>query len=275
MTKNRACKVAAETGVDSAPARLAFFLQGGAGRLFCMHHLPGSETQVLVVPPFAEEMNKSRRMFTLLARSLVERNCGVLLPDLYGTGDSEGDFAHARWQIWKNDLQEAVRHLERSGATEVTLLGLRLGALLAMECVCEGRVSAVRAVLWQPVVSGSSYLTQFLRLRIAADMTAENKETTQALRQRLSAGESLEIAGYILAPELASAIDAASMQILAPPTSFPLHWMELASSLSPAGRAIAERWAARTSCVSGPPFWTTSEITLAPELIAGTATIFD
>jgi hypothetical protein len=47
------------------------------------------------VPPFAEEMNKSRRMIAEVGRRLEGSGVGMLLVDLFGTGDSEGEFAQA------------------------------------------------------------------------------------------------------------------------------------------------------------------------------------
>ncbi|MGH8729151.1 MAG: hydrolase 2, exosortase A system-associated [Burkholderiales bacterium] len=256
-----------------APASRAFFLPGARGRIFCLHYSPARESQLIVVPPFAEEMNKSRRMFTLLANALKSR--GVLITDLYGTGDSEGDFADSRWEIWKQDLALAMRYLIDRGASVVTVLGLRLGALLALECAGDGLIAADRVVFWQPVTSGNAFMTQFLRLRIAANMAAGKQETTQSLRQRLAAGESLEVAGYCLAPALAAAIDNASMRALAPDHS--LQWMEIGSAISPASRRIIDGWrnAVSETLVAGPPFWATSEITLVPELIEKTVAVVE
>ena len=49
-------------------------------------------------------MNKSRRMAALQARAFAEMGFGVLQIDLFGCGDSSGDFSDARWDIWKQDL---------------------------------------------------------------------------------------------------------------------------------------------------------------------------
>ena len=83
------------------------FIDGTAGRLFAIYLAPAPEAPrrgaVLYLPPFAEEMNRSRRMVLLQARRMVELGYQVLIVDLYGTGDSEGDFADARWAIWRAD----------------------------------------------------------------------------------------------------------------------------------------------------------------------------
>lgn len=252
-----------------------FFLQGARGRIYCLHHAPEHPSQVIVVPPFAEEMNKSRRMFTLLAHSLIKRGHGVLIPDLYGTGDSEGDFGDARWEIWKEDLALVSRYLGELNARAISLVALRLGALLAVEFASRAAVN--RIVLWQPVASGNSFMTQFLRLRVAAAMAAGIRETTDNLRQRLSEGESLEIAGYTLSPALASAIGAANMQAFALKSA--VHWIEIGAAFSASGRRVIEGWRKHTtvneSLVAGLPFWTTSEITIVPELIERTVAVFE
>ena len=86
---------------------IARFLDIRARRLFCLHspaaaHRP--QYRVLVVPPFAEELNKCRRMLALTTRQLSMQGCDVLWPDLYGTGDSAGEFGDAVWADWVADL---------------------------------------------------------------------------------------------------------------------------------------------------------------------------
>ena len=65
------------------------------------------------LPPFAEEMNHSRRMATLQAHRLAALGIDVLVVDLFGTGDSAGDFADARWETWQEDAKAAVAWLGR------------------------------------------------------------------------------------------------------------------------------------------------------------------
>ena len=55
------------------------FLDGGAGRLFAVHVRPEAAARetLIYVPPFAVEMNRSRRMAALQARALAARGIGV------------------------------------------------------------------------------------------------------------------------------------------------------------------------------------------------------
>ena len=86
-----------------------FFLRFTAGRRFCLLHAPERRAigAVLYVHPLAEEMNKSRRMAALQARALAASGWFVLQVDLFGCGDSDGDFGDADWQRWLADVDEA------------------------------------------------------------------------------------------------------------------------------------------------------------------------
>src|SRR6476620_8431972 len=120
----------------SAPAE-PFFLQTDRGRRFCLYHAPRAEKECrgafIYVHPFGEEMNKSRRMAAMQARAFAAMGFGVLQIDLFGCGDSSGEFREARWNIWKQDLAVARSWLGNRVAAPVSLWGLRLGALLALD----------------------------------------------------------------------------------------------------------------------------------------------
>ncbi|MFQ5348711.1 MAG: hydrolase 2, exosortase A system-associated, partial [Rhodothalassiaceae bacterium] len=77
------------------------FADGPSGPLFCLDVEPAAaarRAQVLLVAPFAEELNRSRRMMIVLARQLATIGIATTITDLYATGDSAGRFAEARWQ---------------------------------------------------------------------------------------------------------------------------------------------------------------------------------
>jgi exosortase A-associated hydrolase 2 len=142
-----------------------------------------------------------------------------------------------------------------------------------------------RLILWQPVISGESFLTQFLRMRMASDMLAGKEEKasgTQGMRQAMSAGQSLEIAGYELAPPLAARIDSLNIGNLAV-TNTPVHWFEVVSESTrplPAAAARATAgWQQRgvdlhVHRVTGTAFWASQEITEAPALLSATTGVF-
>jgi hypothetical protein len=122
-------------------------------------------------------------------------------------------------------------------------------------------------------------MTQWLRLKsVSALATDESeREGPNALRERLQAGETLEIAGYAFNPALASAIDAAKLDFA---TSISTAvWREVSSASPPAmgasGASVVEALTSRgvivdAAVVAGPPFWQTVEIEMCDALVAST-----
>jgi len=256
----------------------AGFLGGSQGPVFHVIHehtaapLRGC---VLYIPPFAEELNKSRRMAALQARRLAGAGYRVMLPDLYGCGDSGGDFSEASWQLWLKDLSLCLDHLRESAPdAPVIIWGLRAGCLLLDDLLRANEgIAPAASLLWQPVPNGELFLTQFLRLRMAAGMMGGAKETTAQLRARLAAGEVLEVAGYGLAPALAEGLAAAR---LAAPRGGPVYWFEVAQgeepAMAPASARMIEAWREQgvkvsSVVVQGEPFWATQEIREVPGLL--------
>jgi exosortase A-associated hydrolase 2 len=259
----------------------AFFLPAAGGERFCIFH-PASGTplgSILYVHPFAEEMNKSRRMAALQARAFCARGYNVLQIDLFGCGDSGGDFGEARWALWKDDVRMAHRWLCEHAEAPVHLWGLRLGALLAADCAREVNESFASLLMWQPVISGTQFMTQFLRLRLGSEMLsgAAASSGTEQLRAQLAAGRALEIAGYELAPQLASAIERLDLAALAP-KNVPAHWFEVNAEGKPspglrraAQACIATGAEVELQAVRGEPFWSSVELCECPELVAATS----
>lgn len=264
-----------------------FFLPAVSGERFCLFHPAAGVARgsVVYVHPFAEEMNKARRMAALQSRMLAAHGYAVLQIDLFGCGDSSGEFGDATWDIWLQDVALGVRWLRQRAGGPVMLWGLRLGALLALDAARLCDPAPEGFVLWQPVVNGEQFLTQFLRLRVAAAMFAAGaaQTGTQDLRTAMHAGEVLEIAGYDLAPALATAIDALKLAALAPQAQgVPVHWFEVVAEagrpFSPASRRVADAWIASgvaldTHAIAGEPFWNTIEIAECPALLAETARV--
>lgn len=268
-------------GADSRPFE-PFFLPASVGERFCIFH-PAAGTPrgaVLYLHPFADEMNKSRRMAALQARALAQRDFSVLQIDLFGCGDSSGEFRDASWEIWRQDVALGARWLAQHVRGAFTLWGLRLGALLALDAARQCDPAPGEFVFWQPVLNGEAMITQFLRLRLASEMLSAGRSKTgvQELRAALAAGEILEIAGYDLTQQLTSAIDGLKLADLVA-VGKAVHWFEIVPeagrALPPAAARVADHWTRNgalldVECVAGQPFWNTLEITECPALIAAT-----
>ncbi|QYF95072.1 hydrolase 2, exosortase A system-associated [Massilia sp. PAMC28688] len=264
------------------PSAEPFFLPTDAGTRFCLYHAPRATVRgaLVYLHPFADEMNKSRRMAAMQARALSAQGIAVLQIDLHGCGDSDGEFADARWDQWKRDVEHACRWLHQRAGVQPGLWGLRLGALLALEYARSAAVKPAQLLLWQPVMQGAAFLTQFLRLRVAGAMLDDSVPATgtRELRAALASGEVLEVAGYELAPQLAAAIDAADGTALPP---CPVIWIEVVAApdrpLPPAASRIAATWGQQVSLhgAAGPAFWSTQEIEDHPELVALTCSLME
>jgi exosortase A-associated hydrolase 2 len=236
---------------------------------------------ILFLPPFAEEMHKSRQIVSSNARELAAAGYRVMLLDLTGCGDSGGDFADASWQVWLQDARFAIRTLAEFGDEPLSLWGLRLGALLACE-IAQDRADISRLLLWQPVLNGEQQVDQFLRLRAAASVV--NDAITfdrKTLWKELRAGRSLNIAGYELTPTLALELARARLNDLVP--KCPVHWLEIgataAGNHSPASENVIARWRDQgleigTAFVQGEPFWRTVDAPGNPQLQLSTMNFF-
>jgi exosortase A-associated hydrolase 2 len=263
-----------------------FFLPGKAGKLFSIYYSPAtisSSTKVFLhIPAFAEEMNKSRRMVSLQARKLAEQGHAVMLLDLFGTGDSEGDFSEATWSLWKKDIDNACLWLAQQGFQSVNLWGLRSGVLLAIDFLRDTKSKVDKLICWQPVLNGETFIMQFLRLRIAAGImnSSAPTEKTSDLKQQLLEGKSIEVAGYQLNPDLVLPL----MNLKASEMSLdhPLKWYiyeivkNSQTTLSPVNTKFIEHLKKMGSqlevkAIIGNPFWSTLEITEAPVLLSITS----
>ncbi|KAB8057803.1 hydrolase 2, exosortase A system-associated, partial [Janthinobacterium violaceinigrum] len=169
---------------------LPFFLPASGGQRYCLLHLPppgrSARGGIVYVHPFAEELNKSRHVAAAQARAFAALGYSVLQIDLFGCGDSSGDFHEARWDIWHNDLHLACAWLAQRVDGPLTVWGLRLGALLALDFASRAQLPLARLLLWEPELDGRRSIDRFLRLRLAAGMLAgaAREAPGQALRAR-------------------------------------------------------------------------------------------
>jgi len=261
----------------------AFFLDadgGRSGQRFCLLHRPAGRVRAAMVHvhAFAEEMNKSRRMVAEAARGLAADGTAVLQIDLLGCGDSSGDLADASWDDWVADVQQAARWLNTEFDAPLWLWGQRAGALVA--AAAGSGLAGANHLFWQPALAGKPLLQQFLRLKAAGELQGGGaKGVTEALRQDLAAGRTVEVAGYQLPAAVAQGLEAAVLQPPAAAEGARLVWLELSSrqppEMLPTSAAAIEKWqaaghATQAEVLSGPAFWQTTEIETAPELLQAT-----
>ncbi len=261
------------------------FIFSAAGEVFTLYFPAHGSVRgaLLYLPPLAEEMNRCRALVAAQARALAASGHAVLLLDFYGTGDSAGELKDATWEIWHADLDAAADWLRQATGLPPILWGCRLGALLAAEASSRAPERYPHLLFWQPVADGSLYLTQFLRLRVAALMDKGlPAETTDGMRARFAAGECVAVSGYELPAALACAIDRTRLGELALAHAR-IDWMENVPEpgkpLPPGSRKLIDalrdggaRIAVHPFCA--PPIWQLHERDHAPDLLDKTRALF-
>jgi pimeloyl-ACP methyl ester carboxylesterase len=131
-----------------------------------------------------------------LAISLSAAGHHVMRFDYRGTGDSSGDVSEMSVRDWTNDITSCVREgLEVSGATEVNLVGVRIGALLL--CHALPTIEGVRkVVLWDGIYDGRSYV------RMLSDIQRRLLARNPILGWAERKAAANEFAGQILSPQM-------------------------------------------------------------------------
>jgi exosortase A-associated hydrolase 2 len=261
------------------------FLEHRGRRLFCLMLEPVSvkaHSAILFLPPFAEEMNKSRRIVACQARELAAAGNRVMLLDLTGCGDAGGDFHDASWQVWLQDAIYAADYLVALGDVPLSLWGLRLGALLACE-LTQAPLDIHKLMLWQPVLNGEQQIDQFLRLRtVASAVNSTASFDRKALWNELRAGRSLEVAGYELSSAMALETAKARLSDMRPACRT-VHWLEIGAapqgSLLPPSESVITHWLEQgvqvaRQYVQGDPFWRVIDAAINPALQRSTTDAF-
>jgi len=260
-----------------------FFLPARQGARLCLYHTPAhglTESDCIVhIHAFAEEMNRCRRMAALTARSLATQGYSVLQIDLFGCGDSAGEFADARWEIWLDDIQVAVDWLKQRHRGAIHLWGDRLGALLAMSFAASHTEHKFdRMLLCQPVLDGKSYLARLKRMQLARQMLNKQDLSATTLSNPLTG---TEFSGYEIAQELIQSLEQQNALNWQLPVSR-IHSLEIgsASTMLPERQIFFSQWSqsgnpAQILFVDGPAYWQTQEICQSQRWIDAVCRIFE
>jgi alpha-beta hydrolase superfamily lysophospholipase len=149
--------------------------------LFGWFHAPDDRPVsggVVLCPPLGIEAICVYFSYRVLAERLAEAGLAVLRFDYDGTGDSVGDEEDpGRVKAWLGSVGCAIDFLAASGVPRLGLLGLRMGALLAAdEASRRGDIDSL--VLWDPCISGHSFLREQQALRMLSVGGEDGQEGT-------------------------------------------------------------------------------------------------
>jgi len=153
---------AVERAIDEAHKVINYepYFFGGDSSLFGVYQWPSRRVEergaVLLCSPIYLESLNIHLSYRYLSAKLSDVGYHVLRFDYYGSGDSLGDDQEAHVERWQEDIRVAVKELkQRSGCNCISMIGFRFGAALAALSIPE---KIDRLILWEPVVSGKSYV---------------------------------------------------------------------------------------------------------------------
>ncbi len=163
------------TGVITIETQLATWFGSADRPLLGFLHVPSSGTvreAVVMCPPLGKEHIDTYRGMRLLGEKLAAQGMAAFRFEYAGVGDSAGaeDDPDAL-TLWLKSIVSAVDYVRQAGAESVSIVGLRVGALLAASALQEcGHVNSI--VLWDPILTGRNYLRNNVRsTRSASERT--------------------------------------------------------------------------------------------------------
>ena len=259
-------------------------------QIFLAHYSPADykliaaeKKAVIFVPPFAEEMNRSRRMYVLCARLLASMGLEAVCFDYAGTGDSEGEWGSFSIADWQTNLRDVYQSVRQAGISDISLIGVRFGALLIAQTLIVNDLNINKCILWDPIESGEAFMRQLIRIKIAAAMAEESRKiSTQDVLADLERQGYVEIGGYHLADSMIKAMNELTLSktIDTLINATDLHWMALSrlnkGSASTIPACVPEELAENLTVhsIKDTKFWMQQEVTISPLLLQATRKIF-
>ncbi|MDE2150255.1 MAG: alpha/beta hydrolase [Gammaproteobacteria bacterium] len=173
---------------------------------------------VLLCNPFGQEAIRAHRLYRVLGDRLSAAGFHVLRFDYYGTGDSAGEDQEFDLDGSVADAIAAGRWLmERSGASELSCAGLRLGGTVSLLASQRWPQPLARLLLMDPVLDGKAYLSELVAANERAlARTYGARWVVDARLRRFNVAEpGAEALGFALTPALREQISRIKPTLLA------------------------------------------------------------
>ncbi len=145
---------------------------------------------VILCPPLGYEAICTHQAYRALAARLAAEGMSTLRFDWHGTFDSAGsDRDPHRVAAWLSSARGAIAEMRRRGAKSIALVGLRLGATLALTAAArDGDIDAV--VAWSPPAKGRALSRE---MRALSKLGEGGEGATEV--------DGIEVAGFFVASE--------------------------------------------------------------------------
>lgn len=231
---------------------------------------PVTRPPVVIAAPDGEERAWAARTMVTVARSLAHDGSRVYRFDHQGQGESEGEYEETTWPSRLADLDAVVRMVEgRTGETPL-VLGIRLGATLALAGVARG-TPVEGLIVWEPVVDPAQYVHQLLRVNVSTQMVAlGNVERDRSdLIADARRGAIISVNGFGLSGPFIDALLALDVDSKIGKLNVPTLWL---STMAP-DQTVTSNSSVVAKRVSTFPFWKEPKIhrSAPPSFLAETA----
>jgi PST family polysaccharide transporter len=174
--------------------------------LFGWLHTPDDNVAragVVLCPPLGIEGRRAHVAYRILASALARKGFLVLRFDYDGTGDSVGSGLDSeRVVAWTASIRQAVKFLEVAGVSRHVLVGMRVGATMAVNAGIEAGLEAL--VLWDPCESGRGFVREHQLLLKLIDRSAGMSQ------------EGIELPGHVLTKTTAADLGLLRLEAVEP-----------------------------------------------------------
>ena len=177
----------------------------GGYNLFAVDYVPEESTNefYIILNPLGSECNVIDALLVNLARHLASIGKRVIRFDYYGTRDSDGDFSSITLDTLMSDVETICEFIgvENSPDSKLGFIGVRFGALLAMQFAETHRNLIDPLILCAPITSASDYFDSELMQALSMQTVLFKKIIWDRKRiiHELLEGNSTVVDGYNLA----------------------------------------------------------------------------